>query len=394
MRRARQSKSKWSTKLRWAAIVWFFAIAPALAQEPGGVPLSEAGARGHTAPPAVTVTSQRGSPTHLNGATAQQVAMPDAIPAALDEAVRMVFSDFRVQEQYDYVMTGKVRLFLLWIGRDDVGGGYIRKEEGTEHSGLEAIRLKIGSDPDKAPRGINRWGAATEIIERDPQQGSARSTAFFGFMKATAGESVDAVQSELKSEGDVSRYVFEASINHIEPALALSSVLPIVSPIDFHIRQLDDADRMVRQQYESAFRLSAYRRLNGEGRRACARNESFLFTVKEMIDAAVAGAQAPLSRCYVYNSKLLELTLTTRDEVAREPVYYELIDGTAVQKEYRDLVELEFRVGNPNTGWDTDFELLVGTTGALRGVPVQITYQPNFWFKAILHLHQVSRGLA
>jgi hypothetical protein len=320
--------------------------------------------------------------------------MTESIPPALDEAVQMVFSDFRIAQQYDYVMTGKVRLLLFWVGRDDVGGGYIRREEGIRSPDLEAIRLKIGSDPDKAPRGINRWGAATEIIERDPQQGSTRSAAFFGFMKATEGDSVDAVESELVAEGEESRYVFEASINRIQPGVALSSVLPIVSPVDFHIRQLDDADRMVREQYESAFRLSNYRRLNGSSRQQCQRSESFLFTVKEIIDAAVVGARAPMVRCYVYNSKRLVLSLRDREAVSRERVEYELIDGTIVQKEYRDLVELEFRVRNPATGWSTDFDLLVGTAGALRGVPVRITYQPNFWFKAILNLHRVSTGLS
>jgi hypothetical protein len=373
MRKSEQQKKQaaWNRWMRlpWAAMVLFVAIAPAMAQQMDATPSSSIG-------------------------VAQRAAMPESIPTALDEAVQMVFSDFRISHQYDYVMTGKVRLLLFWIGRDDVGGGYIRREEGTERPDLEAIRLKIGSDPQKAPRGINRWGAATEIIERDMLQGSTRSAAFFGFMKATAGDSVDAVESELENEGDESRYVFEASINRIEPGVALSSVLPIVSPVDFHIRQLDDADRMVREQYESAFRLSNYQRLNGNTRQQCQRSESFLFTVKEIIDAAVAGERAPFSRCYVYNSKLLELSLRDRDVVARESVEYELIDGTIVQKEYRDLVELEFRVRNPTTGWSTDFDLLVGTTGALRGVPVRITYQPNFWFKAILNLHQVSSGLS
>jgi hypothetical protein len=365
-------------------MVLFVAIAPALAQaatgqSPGGGGLSQRAVPQSSVP--------------LRGAVVRPAGMPEAIPPALDEAVQMVFSDFRVSQQYDYVMTGKVRLLLFWIGEDDIGGGYIRKEVGRSRPELESIRLKIGSDPDKAPRRINRWGAAAEVVELDPLRQTTRSTAFFGFMKATEGESVDAVESELEAEGEGSQHVFEASINRIDQAAALSSVLPIVSPVDFHIGQLDDADRMVREQYESAFRLSSYRRLNGQGRRACERSESFLFTVKELIDAAVAGDGAPLTRCYVYNSKLLELTLRARDTVGRETIEYELVDGTVVEKEYRDLIALEFCVRNPQTGWDTDFDLLVGTTGALRGVPVRITYQPNFWFKAILNLHQVSGGL-
>jgi len=318
--------------------------------------------------------------------------MPQTIPPALDQAVQLVLSDFQVERQYDYVMTGQIRLLILWIGKDDVGGGYIRLESDQSQPHLEAIRLKIGSDPDKAPRRINRWGAATEVVERDPQLGSARSTAFFGFMKATSGDSMAAVESELASESGESRHVFEASINSIDPTVALSSVLPIVSPVDFQIRQLDDADRMVREQYEQAFRLSRYRRLNGTSRATCGRSESFLFTVKELVDAAVAGQRAPTSRCYVYNSQLLSLTLTERNAVPFQTISYELSDGRQVSHDYTDLLELRFRVRNEETGWDTDFELLVGTSGAVRGAPVRITYQPNFWFRAFLNLHEVSTG--
>jgi hypothetical protein len=34
----------------------------------------------------------------------------------------------------------------------------------------------------------------------------------------------------------------------------------------------------------------------------------------------------------------------------------------------------------------TDFSVLLGTTGELRGVPVQINYQPNWWFQIVLNL--------
>jgi hypothetical protein len=32
------------------------------------------------------------------------------------------------------------------------------------------------------------------------------------------------------------------------------------------------------------------------------------------------------------------------------------------------------------------FTIVLGTQGALRGVPVQIRYQPNFWFQVVLNL--------
>ncbi len=319
----------------------------------------------------------------------QQASPGHTIPPALDEAVNMVFSDFRARAEYEYVMTGKVRILLFWVGRDDVGDGRISVEEGIERAELAAIRLRIGSDPAKAPRRINRWGAAAEVIERDAQTRSVVSTAFFGFMKATEGRSVEAVEAELESEGSQRRHVFEASINRIERGAALSSVLPIVSPVDFHSGQLAQAEQMVRAQYERAFRLSSYRQLDGAGRSACARNESFLFTLKDVIDAAVVSSADGLSRCFVYNSKLYTLRLARQRPVARRKIAYRLIDDAEVQHDYRDLLQLRFETRNQQTGWTEHFDLLVGTTGNIAGVPVQITYQPNFWFKAILNLHRV-----
>ena len=57
-----------------------------------------------------------------------------------------------------------------------------------------------------------------------------------------------------------------------------------------------------------------------------------------------------------------------------------------VQHNYRDLEEARFHVLNRGTGKKTYFTLLLGTTGALRGAPVQINYQPNWWFRITLNL--------
>src|SRR5499425_271735 len=65
--------------------------------------------------------------------------------------------------QFDYVMTARVRLLVFWAGKDDVGGGYIRRGRSKEEPRKEFFQVLFGSDPAKAPRAINRWGAGTEI---------------------------------------------------------------------------------------------------------------------------------------------------------------------------------------------------------------------------------------
>jgi hypothetical protein len=90
-------------------------------------------------------------------------------------------------------MTARVRLLFFWAGKDDVGGGYIRRGISKDHPRQELLQVLFGSDPAKAPRAINRWGAGTEVVwHREPASDSAKvddvvASAFFGFMKASRG---------------------------------------------------------------------------------------------------------------------------------------------------------------------------------------------------------------
>jgi hypothetical protein len=54
--------------------------------------------------------------------------------------------------QYDYLMTARVHLLFFWVGKDDVGSGYIRRGMSTEDPRMEFIQVLFGSDPEKAPR--------------------------------------------------------------------------------------------------------------------------------------------------------------------------------------------------------------------------------------------------
>jgi hypothetical protein len=43
-----------------------------------------------------------------------------------------------------------------------------------------------------------------------------------------------------------------------------------------------------------------------------------------------------------------------------------------------------------STGKQSEFTIEVGTKNELRGVPVQIRYQPNWWFQVVLNLRLES----
>ena len=59
-----------------------------------------------------------------------------------------------------YRMSGRVRPLLIWMGKDDVG--LARVEWRVDGAGRRGYDLLIGTDPGKAPRGLNRWGFVSE----------------------------------------------------------------------------------------------------------------------------------------------------------------------------------------------------------------------------------------
>jgi hypothetical protein len=55
-----------------------------------------------------------------------------------------------------------------------------------------------------------------------------------------------------------------------------------------------------------------------------------------------------------------------------------------VDRTYTDLLEAEFASTSQKTGKRSEFAIAMETKGALRGVPLQIRYQPNWWFQVLL----------
>jgi len=119
----------------------------------------------------------------------------------------------------------------------------------------------------------------------------------------------------------------------------------------------------------------------------CSRAGSFLATVAELMDLAVAGQPAPQSRCYVHDAQENTLTLETAAPVPSLAVRLHAADRTPLlDTTYPNVLELDFVSTHKLTGKKVYFTILAGTEGPLRGVPVQIRYQPNWWFQAVLNL--------
>jgi hypothetical protein len=310
---------------------------------------------------------------------------PDAPDqAAINEAVSWIQATPRIRAEYDYIMSCRLRLLFFWAGRDDVGGGYIKTGQAVDDSSLQMIQLLFGSDPAKA-RAINRWGAGTEVLRSDGNE-TPQSSAFVGFMKSSKGESVSAMQRELSHEKSAGKYLFEAIISRVDGAQAISTTVPFYSDKDYDMRQLAEAQKLALGQLGDG-QARKFRRLEGPARRECSRCGGFLSTTAELLERSLTGEKTPVSLCYVYNARPYTLTLQRVIAITTKDVHITLKEkGQKIDRSYRDLQESQFQIYNQESGAKTEFSVLLGTTGELRGVPVQINYQPNWWFQIVLNL--------
>ena len=81
------------------------------------------------------------------------------------------------------------------------------------------------------------------------------------------------------------------------------------------------------------------------------------------------------------------MTLESATPLTSLPVQLHAADKTPILvTTYANLLQLDFVSTHKLTGKKVYFTILVGTEGSLRGIPVQIRYQPNWWFQVVLNL--------
>ena len=306
---------------------------------------------------------------------------------ALEEALNWVRKTPSHTVQYNYEMSARVRLLILWVGKENVGGGYVRRSRSSDVHNVESIQVLFGSDPAKAPRAINRWGAGTEVFRpAAPGDDSTAYSAFFGFMKSSRSKSASEMQGELAKEDAQGQHLFSAILSRVDSGRALSLMVPMQSNVDYNLHQLSEAESYVFDEFLSSPRPVK----KTPSAEQCPRNAGFLGTVAELIDDALAGQKTPVSLCYVYDAQVYTLTLRSVSSLNRVTLRAHAPnapkDAPAVERTYSDLLEGEFLSESKQSGKRSGFTLVLGTAGNLRGIPVQIRHQPNWWFQVVLNL--------
>ena len=323
---------------------------------------------------------------------ARAAQQPEAVQAdqqALREAAGWIQEAGRTglaaEAEYNYEMTCKVRLLLLWVGRDDVGEGYIRVGKASGPFDGQLFQALFGSDPAKAPRAINRWGAGTEVFRGEGRDNPHASSVFFGFMKSSKGHSPGAMQQELSRENNGGGHAFEGIISRVDEKRAIAATVPFTSAKDFDIHQYSEAETAALGELEAG-QDRKIKQLKRDSQVGCNRTGGFLSTIQELIDEAVDGSPSQASLCYVYNARLYSATLLSAHAVPDRTIRYTPRGGPDADYTAHNLREARFIVTNHESGGKSTFQVLLGTKGGLRGVPIQILYAPNWWFQIILNL--------
>lgn len=283
------------------------------------------------------------------------VLPPDFTRAALDRRAPIT-----AERAYD--LNAGVRPLLFWIRRDNVGSARLTwRADGQDHRILE---LLVGSDPDRAPRRINRWGFIAEEVHPPDAD-------LLGIMTQSDEETV----AEASSHGtDASGHPYRAIRTAIRGGTASGGVFGLSPRHSLTYRDLETL-------LESIPKDAAVERVvpMPEGTRP-----GFLFAVQELITSTIdqcrtASLKQPAALPYIYNNKLYSVRLRTCDFDQE----FRIEDHA-----FSNVIHAELETRNSSTGNRTPFRMTYGTDGDLKAVPLHMVFRPRWWFEAELLLHE------
>ena len=276
---------------------------------------------------------------------------------APDVPVELPGQQLPVVGEHIYRMAGRIRVFLLWVGRDDVGSGVIKwRGEGEKR----AFEVLIGTDPQKAPSQLNKWGFLVE-------ETSGEESSVVGLISEENDDKLSDVKADLKKRKDLR--AFDTIRGLVMAADASARVGNVYAPSVLTYRDADTVlKRVLADNSLAVKRLPRHREVRA----------GFLSSLSELIAANIAG-KPPLRRIpYIHGDGVYELRLVESTPLAR----FER-DGRTFEK----VIRARFETGRAGTRSGTRFELVYGASGPLAGVPILISYQPKWWLQVDLVLH-------
>jgi hypothetical protein len=275
-------------------------------------------------------------------------------------------------ERHHYAINARVRpLLLFWIGRSGVGDAVLARRQGPTESGYS---LLIGSDPDRAPRGINRWGYIDEQIQ-------GTDATLIGLMTESDEDSIEQAEANIRKQaGDRTFKVIHATIDGDQ---ARSVVTSVDAPAHYSFRQVNAVLDLARSK-PSQVKARVIRLPTGT-------RPGFLTALAEVMHAHVVqrrtsahiepGGPIP----YVYHGRIFELTA-----IRTQPMANVRVNGIP----YTNVIKSDFEVKSTYDGELTRFSVTYGAGGPLAETPIAASYQPRWWLQIDLALDDTTSGPA
>jgi hypothetical protein len=299
-------------------------------------------------------------------ATALAIGLP-AAPRA-ERAPHVAALALTNGERHHYTIGARVRPLLFWIGNDDVGDAVVARKRDSDTA---SYALLIGSDPERTPRGINRWGYLAEDV-----RGSEATVV--GLMTESNEESVAQAEKNLSAGGDRTFNVIRASVAN---STARSVVTSVAAPSTLTLRQVD-----------TVLALAASKGVDGEPRVVrlpSAGRPGFLSALADALHEQ-AGALRSTGKAleadpiaFVYHGKVYELRTS----------HSRLIGSARIgANTYDHLTASQFQIRNMGSGEVSEFSITYPTDGPCAELPVSVTYRPRWWMEIRLTLDDSKTG--
>lgn len=255
----------------------------------------------------------------------------------------------RIVAEHRYRIVGRVRLALFWFSRDDVGGARLTWRSDGRGT---VLALLAGSDPARAPRGLNQWVYVREETHTDDAD---------VFTLRSLNDDGGAPDAPLDAGNGP---LFGASCASMTQQ-RVSSAATTVAAHDATYRMFD---RVLDRLAASADWTSR------ESGRPAGADAGFLSALRHVVDLDDGSPLAPARATYVYNSTIYDLTARRRHPLGRTEIGGRTFDR---------LNRADCAVRNRTTGDVTSFSV---TYAPGLSLPVQIFYQPSFWIRIELRL--------
>lgn len=262
-----------------------------------------------------------------------------------------------VIREHTYRMAGKIRVVMIWVGRDDVGSAVI-KWRGA--GGAKAIELLIGSDPKRAPGQLNKWGYLVEEVHRG-------ESSVVGLISQENDERLSDVKAGLKTRTE--QRAFDTIRGFAAAAEGTARVGTLYAPSQLTYFDADTVLKSVLADASLPIKSVA---------RAGDVRPGFLTSLTELLAASIGKSNHTQRIRYVHGDRLFELRLNETTPMAR----FER-DG----RTWQNVIRGRFDTREAGSRAGTRFELVYGASGPLTAIPIVISYQPKWWLQVDLVLN-------